>query len=226
MCEWVNNDPLGFERYIATWSSLAAFRHDQTLEWLSPLSGDGYKELRDGLWSKAQIPGSSPQQAGFWPRRGPQWDGVATVHGANMERGVLLVEAKSHVAEIASSPTGAEGDRLEQIRAALNDVKHHLDVPAETDWATRYYQITNRLAYLYYLRVKLEHPAWLLFVYFVGDDFGSSGSRVFPPTEEAWRPWINEARHALRLPRSHKLSDYVFEAFIPAQSPEGGSVEP
>jgi hypothetical protein len=217
MSEWVNERPLELESYFDEWSCLAELRTHGPLVWLTPLRDDGYRELRDGLWERARLPEPSPQAAKFWPQRGPQWDGVAVVRGSDGEtRGILLVEAKSHLGELESSPTGAEGGRLETIRASLSEVKGHLCVPHETEWVDRYYQITNRLAYLYYLRVRLGFPACLLWVYFLGDGFGAPGHRVFPATEGEWRPAVADAKSALGLPDRHDLSQHTHEAFIPA----------
>lgn len=220
MCEWVNGDPVRFESYLAEWPCLVELKAHGPLEWLSPLGRDGFKELRDGLWAAAGLPRPSPQEAGWWPPRGPQWDGVAVVRDPDREaRGVLLVEAKSHIAELASPPTGAEGDRLTTIRDALDEVKTYADGSGGSDWWRRYYQLTNRLAYLYYLRVKLGFPACLLWVYFVGDGFGAPGARTFPASEAGWRPAIDAAKTELGLHGAHKLSEFTFEAFVPAAPP-------
>jgi hypothetical protein len=143
---------------------------------------------------------------------------VAIVCGPEREtRGVLLVEAKSHFDELDSSPTGADGERLKTIEDSLNEVKGYLCGDGDADWARRYYQLTNRLAYLYYLRVKLRFPACLLWVYFLGDDFGRPGARTFPASEAEWQPAIDAAKRELGLGGQHKLSSFTFEAFVPAE---------
>lgn len=219
MCEWIDKRPIDLESYLDGWRSFSEDRAQEQLEWLSPLRVDGYRELRDGLWARADLPRPTPQEDGFWPARGPQWDGVAIVRGSSGATGVLLVEAKSHVGELDSSASEAEGDRLVQIRAALDEVKEHLGVPPATEWAKRYYQIANRLAYLYYLRIRLGYPAWLLWVYFLGDGFGRPGHRVFPASKDEWTPSIRDAKAGLKLRDVHSLSQFTFEAFVPAELP-------
>lgn len=220
MCEWVNDDPLEFESYFHESDCFAEVRAHGPLDWLSPLRKDNWRELRDGLWNAAGLPDPSPQAAGWWPPRGPQWDGVGIVRDlAGATRGVLLVEAKSHLDELDSSPTSAEGERLTQIEAALTEVKEYLGGAGEADWARRYYQLTNRLAYLYYLRVRLGFPACLLFVYFLGESFGRPGARMFPATEAEWRPAIDAAKNELGIAGPHKLARFTFEVFPPATLP-------
>jgi hypothetical protein len=220
MCEWVNRNPAELESYFASWPCFRELRAHGSLEWLSPLKAACYREVRDGLWAEAGLPRPSPQDVGWWPRRGPQWDGVAIVRGAGgTTRGVLLVEAKSHLAELVSPPSGANGDRLTTIRDALEEVQAYVGGSGGSDWWRRYYQMTNRLAYLYYLRVKLGFPSCLLFVYFVGDEFGTPGVRAFPASEAEWRPAIDAAKAELGIEGTHRLSDFTFEAFVPAEPP-------
>lgn len=157
----------------------------------------------------------SIRRGGFWPVRGPVWDGAAVVHGRDGSRGVLLIEAKSHTAELESTPSAAEGESLECIRSALDEVKAELGVPEGVDWTQSYYQIANRLAYLHYLR-KVGVEAWLASVYFTGDRFENGGSLELPASEEAWGGAIGKAKRALGLPEQHAYSDRVRDLFVPA----------
>lgn len=211
MCEWVNEHPEQFESHFAEWPSLQAFRSGEPLRWLVP-QRPLCREVRDGLWKLAKLPGDSPQAAGWWPPRGPVWDGVALVPGS---RGVLLVEAKSHLSELKSSGTTAQGDRLELIETSLRTLKRRLGVPLDTPWTKRYYQLANRLAYLWFMRER-GIDAWMLSVYFTGDHFEPAGNRVFPKDAAGWKSAINDAYAALSLPSSHPLSEYTFTAFVPA----------
>src|SRR4051794_32016180 len=67
-----------------------------------------FEEVRDDLWTVLSLPGPTPQQGGFWPRRGPVRDSVALVPRHRGD-GVLLVEAKSHAGELKSGGTRATG---------------------------------------------------------------------------------------------------------------------
>ena len=108
------------------------------------------------------------------------WDGVARVPGHQGD-GVLLVEAKSHAGELKSGGTRATGSSRSTIDDALVETKAYLGVPPDGSWTGAYYQVANRLAYLYYLRVRREIPAWLCSIYFVGDSFTSGTGVVAGP---------------------------------------------
>src|SRR5438105_13010922 len=99
MCQWVNDRRPAFEAQLEGWPSLDAFRLDAALDWLCPLRESNFAEVRDGLWKLAELPNQSPQESGFWPARGPVWDGAAIVPGRDGERGILSVEAKSRGVE-------------------------------------------------------------------------------------------------------------------------------
>jgi hypothetical protein len=212
ICEWVNDRPELFETYLADWGPFSAARDGEPLQWLAPKRPD-CREVRDGLWGLAGLPGDTPQAAGWWPARGPVWDAVARVPG--MQHGVLLVEAKSHLAELRSPGTAAGGTRLELIEQSLAEVKADLGVPAATSWTARYYQVANRLAFVWFMR---DHgiDAWLLSVYFVADSFDPDGGRLFPRERAEWEQAIHDAHTRLSIPARHRLSDFVFDAFVPA----------
>ena len=51
---------------------------DLVVEWLSPLAADDYAEYRDqSFLDLAGLQLGEVTLADFWPRRGPQWDGLA-----------------------------------------------------------------------------------------------------------------------------------------------------
>jgi hypothetical protein len=144
-------------------------------------------------------------------------DAVADIPGPDGARGVLLVEGKSHEAELSSPKTEARGESLETIRRALDETKGHLGVPEEVEWTGRYYQLANRLAFLYYLRVRRSLPAWLLSIYFLGDRFESGGREIVGPTDpEGWREPMKVAEEYLSLPSDHPLSEYASRLYLPA----------
>jgi hypothetical protein len=222
--EWIDWRAGDLDRRLSAWPSLSRWRNGD-LTWLSPLREHGFAELRDDLWDKAGLPCPTPQEDGFWPRRGPAWDAVATVPRQGGQHGVLLVEAKSHKRELLSPATQAGDRSREMIRSALDATKAHLEVAPEAEWTENYYQIANRLAFLYYLRVRRALPAWLLSIYFVGDSFESGGRKVIGPSDiEGWRAPIRDAEATLMLPDEHPLSPFTWRLFLPAD-PEDRLVE-
>jgi hypothetical protein len=191
------------------------FRSGEPLRWLAPKAPE-CREVRDDLWKLAGLAGDNPQQEGWWPARGPVWDAVAAVPGTSGRRGILLVEAKSHLAELKSSGTAAEGERLALIERSLVEVKEALGVPTDTPWTMRYYQTANRLAYLWFMRERAGVDAWMASVYFVGDHFEPTGNRVFPGGAGSWGEAIEACHRALGLPPEHALSAYTLDVFVPA----------
>jgi hypothetical protein len=164
MAQWVGDLPEWIVPHAGSWPSFEAFRSGEPLRWLCPLETTDWLELRDEMWEQSHLPWPSPQQAGWWPKGGPQWDGVAVVPGSSGRRGVLLVEAKSHVAEL-SSAIDASPDSKKLIEKALDETRRFVRGRSRASWYTAYYQYANRLAWLYYLRAKRGLDAWLLCVY-------------------------------------------------------------
>jgi hypothetical protein len=205
--------------HAGDWPSLEAYRSGEPLEWLSPRADGDWRELRDEMWETARLPWPSPQQTGWWPKGGPQWDGVAMVLGSSGQRGVLLVEAKSHTAELASSIDASDRSAA-VIEKALDETRRYLGGRSRRAWTDDYYQAANRLAWLYMLRVKRGLAAWLLSIYFIGDSFESTPAkqRDFPPDEAGWATALAGMKRSLGLPERHPLSPWLREAFVPARS--------
>jgi hypothetical protein len=83
--------------------------------------------------------------------------------------------------------------------------------------------MANRLAFLYFLRQRQQIPAWLVFLYFVGDQFWSRSRLIVGPrSSEEWEPHIDAAYEGLGLSRANPLSPFVLHTFLPA-APEGES---
>ena len=167
----VNEKPHIFKREL----SHAKFAPRVTqIAWLSPRKDNGFAEYSDADF--LELIGHTDLQtdlAQFWPSRGPVWDGLATAVD-----NVFLVEAKAHIGELASPASRAGEKSLEQIEKSLETVKAYLGVNPEYNWTGHFYQYTNRLAHLYFLR---EHDvnAYLVFVYFLNDaDMKGPGTRA------------------------------------------------
>ena len=184
---YVNEAPNKLSTRIAE-----AFSHLQVsaeeIEWVSPLQRDGYAEYQDADFLRAVgLSHHSSQLASFWPRRGPCWDALARYKG-----GCILVEAKSHVAEIYGAGCAASEKSLAAIQTSLATTKQWLDVPQDADWLGNLYQSANRYAYLYFLLEVAKVPCYLANVYFTGDTRS-------PTSEDTWRNAIDAVSQALRL---------------------------
>jgi hypothetical protein len=181
----VNHTPDLLDRSIVRELNLTP---TEKIQWLSPLQSDGYAEYRDQAFlAKLETQPKHAPLSAFWPARGPQWDALGRTSSGKL----LLVEAKAHIGELLSTPCQAAGTSLKAIRASIDRVKRALAPRSQTDWCAVYYQYTNRLAHLYFLRTMNDLPAYLVFLYLTGDT--SMGG---PNTAEEWSG-------ALRLLHKH-----------------------
>jgi len=175
------------------------------IDWVSPLEDDDYSEYRDsGFIEKLEIQDLKTSLSAFWPKRGPQWDALGRGNGNE----VFLVEAKANIDEIVSPETKATGKSLELIKKSLDGLKKYLKVNNKVDWSGTFYQYTNRVAHLYFLRALNKLPANLIFVYFIGDDSVSG-----PKSVEEWSAALMVMKKYLGL-STHKLAKYTAEVFV------------
>jgi len=181
---------------------------DEEIIWLSPLLSAEFAEYRDDDFLKVIGHDELVDDLSyFWPKNGPQWDGLAKSFTGNI---VFLVEAKANLPELKSPPSGAKSktsidqtyDSLERTKSFISE--EHI----EADWSKKYYQYTNRLAHLYFLREKGIN-AYLIFLYFIGDKEVNG-----PETKEEWVIAKQEMERTLQLPPKHKLSDYILDIYI------------
>jgi hypothetical protein len=177
----------------------------RSIEWLSPLAADDYAEYRDEAFlTRLRVNHLAAALREFWPSRGPQWDALGRTDRGDL----LLVEAKSHIAEMCSPGTAAATASKERITARLKEVAGTLGVRSNgAAWTDFFYQLANRLAHLQFLRDR-DQPAYLVLANFLND-----AEMDGPKTPEAWQAAYEVAFHVMGLPRRHKLSRYVIEVF-------------
>jgi len=168
--------------------------------WLSPLKSDSFAEYRDASFLRLlDLNHLVPELAGFWPKRGPQWDALGKLDS----NGVVLVEAKAHIAEFCTPGTAAREESRRLIESRLAGCAEYLGAKSRASWADTFYQFGNRLAHLWFLR-NSGVEAYLLLVGFL-DDEGMGG----PHSSETWKAAYQVASHALGLPTNHRLSRYI-----------------
>jgi len=137
---------------------------NDSINWNSPLKNDGYAEYRDNEFIKLMgLNETEINLADFWPLKGPQWDALASTTNNN----IILVEAKANIPEMVSPPTGAGEKSKTLIDKSLLKVKEYLGSKNINDWAGTFYQCTNRLAHLYFLREMCNKPAYLINIFFI-----------------------------------------------------------
>lgn len=187
-------------------SKLSGFINER-ISWVSPLKTDKYAEYRDkDFLEMLNLAKLAHELLEFWPRNGPQWDAL----GKFGENGVLLVEAKANIPELASPPSSAVNPISQQlITKSLNETKKYIGVKPDIDWTGTYYQYLNRLAHLYFLRVCHDIPAYLVMVYFIGDTTVDG-----PSSQKQWETAIEKMHKTLGIPENHPLGPYIIDMFI------------
>jgi hypothetical protein len=181
---------------------LAAMPGAGTIEWLSPLAEDHYAEYRDASFlGQLKLGHLSDDLARFWPSLGPQWDGLARSDKGH----VILAEAKAHIGEFCSPGSQAAGSSLVKIKASLLRAALAMGVDPEdaARWHRQFYQYTNRLAHLFWLR---EHgvEAKLVLIGLIHDD-----DMPGTTTPEAWQAAYRVANFALGLAEGHPLARHI-----------------
>lgn len=149
----------------------------EDLRWISPLAGDNeeFEEYELGCKVMRNELGISEADSkvifSFWPRRQPQWDGLAiSADGKTL----YLVEAKAHLDELATKMSASNEESIRQITKSMKTVHDAYYEKGDFDaWLNEYYQLGNRLTFLKYLQnVRFEkiEKVRLILLNFV-DDF-------------------------------------------------------
>lgn len=104
------------------------------------------------------------------------------------------MEAKAHIAEMASPGTKATPESLKLIAQSLEQTRQFYAPRSTVPWTGTFYQYANRLAHHYLLRELNQIDAHLVFLYFLNaEDVGGPASR------EKWDGAIELMRAALGL---------------------------
>jgi hypothetical protein len=189
---------------LAELSGPAHLGDGEQIDWLSPLRDDDHAEYSDEAF--LELLGVEPKVLlkSFWPKGGPHWDAL----GRSDKGKLFLIEAKAHVAEMSSSPTGARGQSRAQIRKSLRATRKYVASTTPATWPTCFYQYANRLAHLYYLRVLNRLPGYLVFVNFLNDPDMNG-----PQTRAEWESAYALLESFMGVTR-HKLSEYIIHAYV------------
>lgn len=174
------------------------------LEWLSPLESDDFAQYCDAAFlDRLGVELTERPLDTFLPAGGPAWHGLArTPWGAS-----ILVEARSHPAELSSACAADTPQSLALIESALRETKEAFEVEADVDWCADHYQYANRLAHAYLMYELNAVPTELAFVYFVGDSEMNG-----PATRKEWESVVI-ATHD-RLGVLGQLPRYVRDVFV------------
>ena len=210
---------LGRHRRVFDLRVLGATGHGRSIDWLDFDFAPNATPMQDaeltGLDFLAPAPAFRAAWAKFWPQTGKamNWDAVGWLRGDGPPE-LVLVEAKAHLGELASS-TGATGSGRALIEASLLQVSQALGSSAGANWSTGYYQAANRVAALWFL-LQYGVSARLLNVYFVGDHGNAgSGGRICPADDAGWKQALDAQSKHLGLPPGHPLESRIHSLYLP-----------
>jgi hypothetical protein len=190
-------------------SLLTFINEDLLIEWKSPLKEEGYREYMTGFLNLVDVwKGKQSQLRNYWPQRGASWDGVAIVNGKQSENGLLLVEAKAHLDEMRSGSKAKNHDNNVLINKTINEVRTAVGSNASMEfWMNEYYQLANRLSFLYLFNKKLNIPTWLVLVNFVEDKSYKS------TTVSKWLHHYNEVFSKMGIDEENELFSKVISVY-------------
>ena len=151
---------------------------NDTLQWICPTLSDSKENQLNSSKILNEFKISAKDFEGFWPKRQPQWDGIAY---SKKTRTIYLFEAKSHRSEIRCGNKLDDSNnekkqknydlKCNSLRNAMMEVVKNSDY--EKAWLHKYYQISNRITFL--LKLKSICPTEkikdvkLIFLNFVND---------------------------------------------------------
>lgn len=174
--------------------------HETVIDWRSPRQNDQFAEYYDESFLECLGVNELIMPLNeFWPRSGPRWDGLCRT----VDRKLILVEAKAHIAECVDYRSKASPVALRKIKARLDEAKAAFRASKDACWYSPFYQMANRLAHLYYLAELNNQNAYLVFVY-----FANAPDVPVPASPDEWRGAIRLAHKCLGL-KDSKLSRRV-----------------
>ena len=208
------------EEIISHSPSLLAFiSGEQIIDWKSPLVHENYKEYQDDFLKFYYDDAISLQESNqllreFWPKNGPVWDGIGIVKGTK-QKGLILVEAKAHIRETSSKIRATSEQSISLITQTISDTKKQFATRESntplTPWLNGYYQLANRLAYLYLLNQKLQIPTWLIQVHFIEDRTHINTSK------KQWIAHYQKVFKTLGISHSASLLSRLVIMYLPAK---------
>lgn len=206
--DYVNQIPYCLNEAIVRQLPQGAHPNARRVQWLSPLESEGFKRYRDGSFlEQIGVPEASAALADFWPRIGPNWDGLAMVsQGRGTPPGVLLVESRTHLDQVDGPGWRSPVNSRPLILKAFRETRQWLGAMDSEAWTGPLFQTATQLAHLHFLRNQLGIPAWLVHVYFVNDPAGAA-------SRADWLPVIAGVHARLGLCRR---PPFTLDVFLPA----------
>jgi len=179
------------------------------VQWKSPLTELDFYEYRDDFLEVLELGIDSDAQkklGEFWPKNGPQWDGLATVNNSEGKKGLMLIEAKAHISETKSDLRAGSQKSIGLIEKSIAAAQKYYGID-QAIWTKNFYQLGNRLSFLYFMNVILNIPAWLVLVNFTEGEYMTT-------SKEEWLKHYQKIYYEMGImPDNHKILNNLIQVF-------------
>lgn len=89
-----DKDRLSKSIIASSFSLMSFLDKDLKITWKSPIKENKFSEYRDDFLNNLDlnivIDDAGKQLRNFWPKNGPQWDGIAVVDGKENNKGLFI----------------------------------------------------------------------------------------------------------------------------------------
>lgn len=183
---------------------------NELIEWLdfpyndNKISGDGEWKGIECFSELLNYDDICEEWKKFWPQSGNamNWDGIFKIKDA-----WHFVEAKAHKKEAFQECCATSNDSINKIDNAFEKTKKWLNIENSNNWRnTKYYQLANRLAFIYFCNEICKINAKLIYIGFV-NGFEMEKDEIHSSDE--WKEIWEEEMKCLGLD-IEKMSQYIY----------------
>lgn len=190
----------------------------EELVWLSPIEATDYEEYQMSEAEVCNFLGldNKKEHFDFWPRRQPQWDGIAI---GKMSATLYIFEAKSHLTETTTDCSATSKESKDLILSTIKDIaKNVYDVTnkevIQSQWLKTNYQLANRLVFLQKMKELASNARFyekvnLVLLNFVNDPTWDIKERV--PNAAIWKEHYDKIFKSMNITKEHLEKEGVIE---------------
>lgn len=178
----------------------------EELVWLSPIEDTDYKEYQMSETEVCNFLGLDNKKDNFlfWPRRQPQWDGIAI---GKKSATLYIFEAKSHLQETRTDCSATSKESKELIFRTITSIAKNVynvtdQEVIESQWMRTNYQLANRLVFLQKMKELANYARFyekvnLVLLNFVNDPTWDIEERV--PNAAIWKEHYNNIFMSMKI---------------------------
>ena len=191
---------------------------NEELVWFSPVENDDFEEFQMSEDKVCVFLGIKKDEKtfAFWPRRQPQWDGIAI---GKTTGNLYLFEAKSHLNETQTDCKATSEHSKKQIKNTFFEIAKQVyniddNYIIENYWMNNNYQLANRLVFLQKMKEISEKAQFyngvkLVLLNFVNDPTWGDKERV--QDNHTWIKSYDEKFKNMGISRNQLINEGVIE---------------